>query len=211
MSFWDLFSDSNERLGKKQLKEGLDTAQADAFSQLDQGTATANDSYDKALGLYAPLEGSTSLYADALGLNGADGNARATGAYQTSPGYESSVNSAIQALERRAASQGQLGSGNTSIDTLGTVYNLADQDYSSWLDRLNGASDRVTTGEGAIYGTKGANATQTGTTKANYAYNTGVTKANADYQYQIGKDATGANIFGAVTGGISLGSKLLGL
>jgi hypothetical protein len=54
---------------------------------------------------------------NALGLNGPQGNAAATAAFQSSPGYDFKVNQSLDALDRRAASRGMLGSGNTTLDT----------------------------------------------------------------------------------------------
>jgi hypothetical protein len=81
------------------------------------------------------------LYADAMGLNGAEGNQRATAAFQTGPGYEFTLNQGLDALERRASAQGRLQSGQTGIDTLNYATGLADQTYGNWLSRLGGYND----------------------------------------------------------------------
>lgn len=78
------------------------------------------------------------LYGDALGVNGADGTARARDAFQSSPGYEFQLDQGLDALERRAGAQGRLSSGQTGLDTLGFAQGLANQDYNNWLSNLSG-------------------------------------------------------------------------
>jgi hypothetical protein len=68
--------------------------------------------------LYNPLSGATQMQANALGLNGAGGNAAATAAFQANPGYTSQMEQGLQALDRSAAARGQFQSGGTMADTL---------------------------------------------------------------------------------------------
>ena len=114
------------------------------------------------------------MYANALGLNGASGNAAATSAFQTGPGYQFQLDSGLDALERRAASQGRLSSGQTGLDTINYASGLANQEYQNWLSNLMG------------YGTQQANLYTTGLTGqagslsdlANLATGTGDRKTN---------------------------------
>lgn len=214
MALWDLFSDKNEEQAAKALKEGYNKAKTDAYGQIDTGLAGANADYASALGLYGGLtdtynRGST-MYANALGLNGADGNAAATSAYQAGPGYQYATDQAIQGLERRAAAQGRLGSGQTGLDTLSAVYGLANQDYGSWLDRLSGYDSKAlgaADSQAGIYGAKAGMGYDAGTTKAGYGWNAATGAAGAQADFLKGKDQTGANIIGAALGA---GKSLLG-
>ncbi len=214
MGLLDLFSDKNEEEAAKALKKGYETAKTDAYGQIDAGLAGANADYASALGLYGGLSdtynrGST-MYANALGLNGADGNAAAVGAYQAGPGYQWATDQAIQGLERRAAAQGRLGSGQTGLDTLSAVYGLANQDYGSWLDRLSGYDSKAlgaADSQAGIYGAKAGMGYDAGTTKAGYGWNAATGAAGAQADFLKGKDQTGANIIGAALGA---GKSLLG-
>lgn len=100
-----------------------------------------------------------SMYDNALGLNGAAGNTAATAAFQASPGYQWSVDQATDAAARKANALGIGGSGNTlaAITTLGN--NLANTEYSSWLDRLNASK---TAGMSAAGSQLGADTTTAG-------------------------------------------------
>lgn len=77
-------------------------------------------------------------YQDSLGLNGAGGNARATAAFKTGPGYQWRADQAADQTARGANAAGMLMSGNTLTALQDRAYNLADQEYEGWQDRLNG-------------------------------------------------------------------------
>jgi hypothetical protein len=81
------------------------------------------------------------MLGNAYGLNGAGGNAAATGAFQASPGYQYSVDQAVDKAMRSQSAAGQLGSGNTTQAVTTLAQNLANQDYSQWLSGLTGLSN----------------------------------------------------------------------
>jgi hypothetical protein len=69
---------------------------------------------------------------------------------------------------------------------------------------IAGSRAGIATGQGAAaYDTYGNRA------NIGWQAETGIGQANAEYQKS--KDQTGANIFNAITGGLSLGGKLLGI
>jgi hypothetical protein len=215
MSFMDLFSDKNEQKAADALKAGFQTGKTDAYGEIDKGVASANTDYAAALGLYQPLADTygkgSSMYADALGLGGADGNARATSAYQTGPGYQFSLDQALQAVERRAGAQGQLGSGQTGIDTINTAHGIANQDYGNWLERLSGYDGKAlgaADSQANIYGGMAGMDYNAGNAKAGYGWNAATGQAQAQAGYEAGKDQTGANIIGAALGGVSSAAKM---
>ncbi len=130
----------------------LDQGQQGALGQLGQarGDLTANG------GAYAPLTALAArygqggnLYADSLGINGAEGNQRAQGAYTTAPGYETTLNSGIDALARRANAAGQLTGGNQNRDAIQFAHDLSLKDYGGWQDRLKGIGDQELAATGA--------------------------------------------------------------
>lgn|GEM_PF-4131369 len=90
--------------------------------------------------LYAPMtsagKGAFDLYNDAIGANGTAGQARATAAFQTDPGYQFSMNQALGAVQRSAASRGGLAGGNATAGILNTATGLADQAYGQFVNRL---------------------------------------------------------------------------
>lgn len=107
-------------------------------------------------GLFQPFASTgtaaNGMLGNALGLNGQAGNDAATAAFQTSPGYQFSVDQATDAAARKAASLGMAGSGNTLDAVTRLAGNLADQQYGSFLDRLQGLGSQGLTAAGAISG-----------------------------------------------------------
>lgn len=95
------------------------------------------------------------LYADAMGLNGAAGSANASGAFTTQPGYDFGLDQGLQAIQRLGSSQGRLQSGNTDIDLLQYGVKTANDEYGSWLDRLGGYNGMYERGTGAVTGSLG--------------------------------------------------------
>ena len=217
MALGDLFSDDNERKARDIVVGGYNQAQRGATKRLNQGGKVIRNTSNAALGEFAPYTAggaaAAGTYSDALGLGGAEGNARAVGAFRTSPGYDFMVDEGLNALDRRAASRGMLASGNNQIDTMRYMGGVADQEYGSWLDRLDAEQKFGADVAGQRAGIRtdmGTNIAGIKTKQAGIAYDTSVEKAKARAGYQMGKDQTGANTWGAATGGISLGAQLLG-
>lgn len=123
-------------------REGLDTIGQFA-GQARDALGRSGDQFQSIFDLGKQGAG---LYADALGINGAGGSARARSAFQTNPGYDFQMEQGLDALERRASSQGRVASGQTSLDTLRFSQGLADQSYGDWLSRLGGLGSMMTTG-----------------------------------------------------------------
>lgn len=126
---------------------------------INTGEQKSEGALNQAVGNYQPYldtgAGATTMYGDALGLNGADGNARATGAFQAGPGYQFALDQGTQAALRGASAAGMLNSGNTLTALTDYGQGRANQEYGSWLDRLAGASSQglsAASGQGSALG-----------------------------------------------------------
>lgn len=139
--------------GRNQGLAALGRAQGYLDTGLSNQTGAINTNYDAAIstlgnipglfqGAYDRGERAGTMYSNALGLNGAGGNADATSAFQAGPGYKWQVDQATNAAARKASALGIGGSGNTltALATLGS--NLANQEYGGWLDRLRGVDQQ---------------------------------------------------------------------
>lgn len=126
----------------------------------------------------------TSMYSNAMGLNGKAGNAAATGAFQASPGYTWQRDQATDAAARQAAALGIGGSGNTlsALSELGS--NLANQEWGSWMDRLSGLSSQGMSAVNSYTGQMG-----------------GLQSAKAGINYQQGTDQ--ANLLSGLGAGLA--------
>jgi hypothetical protein len=107
----------------------LDTALPKSEAALGSSKATL-------AGLGAKYGAGSSLYLDALGANGPEGAARATGAFQAGPGYQWNVDQALDQTARAGAASGMLMSGNTLTGLQDRAGNLANQEYGNWLNNL---------------------------------------------------------------------------
>ena len=140
MGIFDIFTgesakeaaDKNTALLQQNLKTGTST--------LKEGQAGSLAALDKAGGYYAPLSAkygaASTLGLDALGVNGPEGNTRATTAFQAGPGYQYAVDQALEGINRKGAATGMLASGNTLAALSDRAGNMANQEYGSWVDRL---------------------------------------------------------------------------
>jgi hypothetical protein len=120
-----------------------------ANAQANNGLITAGE--EGALGQYAnnyytPYSQTgaqaNQMYANALGLNGPQGNAAATSAFQTDPGYQFALQQGTQALDRSAAGSGMFGSGNAAEALTNYGQGMANQQYGNWLSNLSGLNNQ---------------------------------------------------------------------
>lgn len=261
MGILDVFSDNNEKQAANTVKKGYNQGYNVATKALDKGFTGLKKNYAQALNQISNAEGratgaitegrdsslaefqpyadaaapAAGMYSDAIGLNGAGGNAKAVSAFQTGPGYDFAMEQGLTALDRRAASRGMLASGNNSIDTINYSQGLANQEYGSWLDRLRGQQEFGAGIAGARAGIISNAATDIGDLNeasgtrraaiktglgdvrmgyseklADLGYATRLGVAGVKGQYLAGKDQGGMNAAGVVTGGITGGVKALG-
>lgn len=219
MGFLDtLFGGGAEKEAANKNRALYGTYGTQGAANINAGYDTARGDLNNALGAYAPLSDlakkygtGTDLYLDALGTNGAAGNARATGAFQAGPGYDFTLNSGIDALNRRRAAGGMLDSGNADQDAIKFGTGLADQTYGDWLTRLGGlvspelsATTGTATGQAGVYGGLGTLATQNASDLTNLLGNTTTGQASANNLQAQGEAAGAKNLLG-------LGTSLLGL
>lgn len=218
MGLFDLFSSSNEKQAAEDLKGGLRRGEKRAAGAFQEGMEGFRTSYDDALAEYDPYteayEPAAGSYADALGLSGEEGTARSREAFETSPGYQFQLEQGQQALERSAARRGMLGSGNTSLDELEYSQGLASGEWNDYLDRLfqtSQAGREVAGSRANIHTRAGDQEYGAGRDLGTLYHGTETGIGEADAGYQMSQDATGANIFGAITGGLGLATKFLGM
>lgn len=195
----------------------LNTGQTNSLASLD----TAAAAYDPLKDLAAKYGGGTSLYLDSLGVNGADGNARATGAFQAGPGYQYAVDQSLEGINRKANAAGGLIGGNTLAALGDRAGNMANQEYGSWQDRLGGLISPelsatsgaaggiagVNTGKAGVYQDTAGKIAGLGTTTANGVANQNTQEANAVTAGSGNLWGLGLNLAKA---GLSGGTSLLG-
>jgi len=187
---------------------------------INTGEAQSAGALNQAVGNYDPYlaagKSATNMYSNALGLNGADGNAAATGAFQAGPGYQFSLDQGTQAALRGASAAGMLNSGNTltALSQYGT--GLANQEYGSWLDRLNGLSGQGLNAANGAAGSLGNLASlYQNTANDRLGLNSSVTQGQMGLNNDLAKvkeqqAQSSGGFLGKLLGtGISLGTKAL--
>lgn len=184
---------------------------------LDAGKTGALDALGSAGGKFSDLAskygGGTNLYLDSLGVNGADGNSRATDAFKAGPGYDWRVSQALDQTNRAAAATGSLAGGNTLAALSDRAGNMANQEYGSWQDRLAGLiSPEVAgvTGGAGIDTAKAGVYTNDANSRVNLA--SGVTNGinNQETQAANAEMAGSGNLWGLGLNLAKLGTGFLG-
>jgi len=125
-------------------RDMLNTLKQVGHTAINEGQAQAQDAYNHSIDVFSPYaktgQAANTMYSNALGLNGAKGNTAATGAFQAGPGYQFALDQGTQAALRGASAGGMLNSGNTLTALAQYGQGLANQEYGSWLNRLQGQS-----------------------------------------------------------------------
>lgn len=124
------------QLGTAQAMNASKGAMDSAYGRARE-TLTGNDYYKT---WYDNGSGASNMYANALGLNGAGGSTAARSAFQASPGYDWRVQQGMDALNRTAASRGNLAGGGQSMALLDYGQKQASNEWANWLNGLNGVS-----------------------------------------------------------------------
>jgi hypothetical protein len=228
--------------GTQQARSDIMAGRDQALGYLDQGTSEAQGYYQDALPAWQQLfqrgTAGYDAYSDALGVNGAEGNARARESFQASPGYEWQLDQGINAINRRRAAGGMLASGNADIDAIEYATGLANQDWYNRLGYLQpymGASQNAAQGQTGVYDSLARLMQGTGVNKANVATGAATNLANlssdqaralADLIYKTrtgvglagaqlaenryaAEQQAGANQLGALMGLLNLGTSFI--
>ena len=130
--------------------QALDSGYGQARSDLGSQYTQTQGLLGQLGSLYQPLtqggQDAYEKYLDATGANGAEGSARASAAFQASPGYNYSMDQALGAVQRSAAARGGLAGGNATADILKTATGLADQGFNAYISNLGNAAQGYTQG-----------------------------------------------------------------
>ena len=157
MGFWDDLTGGTARDAADQNMASFTALGKKGKNIYDKGLASSTGAIQPALDTFKDLGtkygAGTDLYLDSLGVNGADGNTRAQGAFTTGPQYNWLVDQSLDALNRTAGARGMLRSGNTMADTVSRAQGLAGQEYNNWQTKLGGLMApemQAATGQGGL-------------------------------------------------------------
>lgn len=133
--------------------------------------------------------------------------------FTQTPGYTEGLNYGLDAIDRRAASRGMLGSGNTNLDTLRFAQDYGSQKYGNYLAGLQPYVGAAASTQGAAStGIAGVNTGLAGLTQGDATnrinvlgnFTSGTAKANTD---QANAEMAGSgNLFGLGLNLLKLGT-----
>jgi hypothetical protein len=217
MGMFDIFSSDDARDAANDKILGLNAGWDKVNDQLTAGVNSANNYYGRALVPFQTLFDmggkGVGAYADALGLSGADGNARAKAAFANNPGFTTQLDTGLRAIDRGAAARGMLTSGNTLAAEQKYGTDLANNSWSQYLSGFSPMFSLAGTGAAGIGSVNTAAAGtnyDAGKTKADYGWRqmTGIGDANA--AADMANYNASANQFGALMGGVNMLSGMMG-
>lgn len=204
MGVFDIFGTGDQQAAAAAQSAALTQANTQGQSDLTNGLNLATNSYTAGVAPFvtnlATTQPGQTAYANATGANGPAGNAAAIQNFQSSPGYQYSVNQADQNVMRNQAATGQLASGGTNVDLETVGQGLANNNYQQYVQNLLpfvGASTAnaggVLTGESGLGNLQNNNQT----TAANMVYGTDTGIGNANASADLAGLSASSNLLGA--------------
>src|SRR6188472_3266496 len=128
----------------------------DALRSGVQGATSAFDPLAAAAGRYgAAGQQASQASADALGLNGPEGVARAQSSFQAGPGYQFALDQGLESLLRNAGASGMAASGNQLVDAQKFGIGQANQEFDKYRSALAGREGLYAPLESNALGTVG--------------------------------------------------------
>jgi hypothetical protein len=130
-----------------QNREDIDALGKRGIGYINAGENKSAALLGQAANLYNPYINSgtaaNTMYANALGLNGAGGRTAAEGAFKAGPGYQFQVDEAMRGAERAASAGGMLASGHLLAELQGRGQNLANQEMAAGWNGFPVCPDRA--------------------------------------------------------------------
>lgn len=217
MGLFDIFgTDAQDKAADAQ-RQGLSNANAAGQASLTQGVDALKTNY--AAGLvpfqqnYNQAQTGATQYGNALGLNGAAGNAAALQGFQNNPGMQFQLEQGNENILRNQARAGQLASGATNIDLQKFGQGQANQNWSQYISQLLPYLDqtnKAATGIGTLDASLGNQLNSNFNNQANMNYGTQAGIGNANANADLAALNASANGWGAITQGAKLAAGLFG-
>jgi hypothetical protein len=215
--FGGIFSGGSGQKAATDQINALNQAKGDISSDYGSGRDALNTDYAKALqdwqGITNTSTAGENAYADAMGLNGPEGSARAQAGFRNNPAYQFQLQQGLAASKAKAAASGGTMSGGQMIDLNNYAQGVANQGWGNYIQNLSPFLGQATTAAGA---TAGINTGLGNQLNANYM-GEGTNLAGLDTaigKAQAGGDMAsynaGANELGAIMGGAGDIASILG-
>lgn len=214
MGILDIFTNQNAQDAANAQISGINSGYSQLGTLFNQGANALTQNYTQALAPFTAAQQTgaqgTAALGNALGLNGAAGNASATQSFWNNPAIQSQLNIGSQNVLRNQAATGQLNSGKTNVDLQNLGQQTASNGWNSYISSLQpylqyglGAASggaNVLTGLGS-----GLNANDV--LQGNAAYGAQTSAGNAQANADLANNNASANIWNALMGGAKLATS----
>ena len=216
-SIFDIFDNNAQTQAAQAQTQGIQTGLSQLQQNFGQGQQALNTNYAAALSPYtqnyAQAGQGATQYANALGLNGASGNAAAGQGFQNNPGYQFEQQQGINQTLAQQSKMGQLGSGNTDVALANYTTGLANQGWQNYITNLQpylGQQNNAAQGIAAVNTGLGNQLNASDMTQGNAAYGANASIGNANANAALGNLNASANIMGVLGGFLGGGSNVAG-
>lgn len=207
MGLFDIFNTNDQTAAANAQIAGLNTGNAQATGNINQGIGALTTNYGAALAPFTQnfgqAQGGVTQLGNVLGLNGAAGSDAALTALRNTPGYKFQQGTLDDTVNAQAAATGMNASGNQLLALNKVNQGLADSTYNNYVSQLQpflGASNSAASGIANVDTGLGSSlAGQYGNlANLNYSTATGIGNANANADL-AGLNASG-NIWNLIGG-----------
>ena len=213
MGIFDVFNTSDQTAAAGAQTAGINAGFNQLQNYFGQGQTALNTNITAGLQPYQQnyqqATSGTTAYGNALGLNGAGGNAAAIQAFMNNPGYQFQQQQGQNSINAAAAANGTLNSGNQALALSQFNQGLAGTGWQNYVSNLSPYFNQANTAASGIanqYNTLGTNLNQSFQGEGNAAYGaqTSIGNANAN------ADLAGLNASANILNFGMQGAKLLG-
>lgn len=214
MGLFDIFSNSDAQKAAQDQIQGIQQGYSQLSDLYNQGRGALTTNYTAGLQPYLTnfnnSQAGTNTLADALGLNGSAGNARATTAFENNPGFQFQKQQGDDAINAASAANGTLNSG-TQLKAL-SDYNqgLAGTSWQNYIQNLMpylGAANSAAGGIGSLYAGLGTGLNNSFQGQGNAAYGANTSIGNANANAELANYNASGNLLNA---GMNLAQGLFG-
>lgn len=216
MGLFDIFDTNDQQAAARDQINGINAGLTGLEGDYGQAATSLNTNYMAGMQPFMQNFNTATqgmkAYGDALGVNGPQGSANATQAFQSNPGIAYQQQQGNNAITAQNAASGKTGSGNEAIDLAKFNQQLAGTGWNNYVQSLSPYFNLGTssaTGIGGMYsglGTQLGNLYQ-GEGNAVYGADTSIGNANANADL-AGLNAS-ANEWGAIMQGAGMAAGAL--
>ena len=218
MGIFDIFNNNAQRAAANSQISGIQQGQSDANRYFGQGADALNLNYSKGLSPFLSMFGQdqqgADALADALGLRGPGGSARAVSAFQANPGYNFGLNQGTNAVLAKQAQTGNLASGATDMALNDYARGQANQGWDQYIKNLQpylGAQQGAATGILSGYSGLGNQLSGLYQKQGDLNYGADTSIGNANANADMGNLTGSQNLWGFGMGAANLGAKLFSM